>query len=121
MPDYKIIDKCLLCGNDTKRVFSLGETPLANEFVDDQTKKQDMFPLNLIQCVTCNHVQIDCIVDQDRLYRNYSYVSGTSPVNVKHFEEYAAKIMFNYLDTITFKDGDYLSALGKKINKMVLD
>jgi len=93
MKDYKIINKCLLCGKDTKIVFSLGETALANEFVDDHTIIQDIFPLNLIQCTSCNHVQIDCIVDQDRLYRNYSYVSGTSQINIKHFKEYAESVI----------------------------
>lgn len=102
MKDCKIIDKCLLCDGNTTMIFPLGETPLANEFIT-KIEKQDMFPLNLIQCKNCDHVQLDCIVDQDRLYRNYSYVSGTSKINVKHFEDYAISVM----RMISYQDGTH--------------
>src|ERR1700686_3980060 len=125
MKDYKIIDKCLLCNGDTKRVFSLGTTPLANEFVSEPIE-QDLFPLNLIQCVSCNHVQLDCIVNPERLYRNYSYVSGTSPVNVKHFEDYALKIIDKFSLTpkdtvidIASNDGCFLKNFKEKNIKVI--
>lgn len=97
MKDCKMITKCLLCDSDTKPILSLGESPLANEFLTD-IKDQDKFPLNLIQCTNdkCNHVQLDCLVDEERMYRNYLYVSGTSKVNVKHFKDYANFILDKY-------------------------
>lgn len=91
MKDYEKIDKCLLCSGDTNLVLEIGNTPLANEFVDSPTE-QDLFPLNLIQCINCNHVQLDVIVNQERLYRNYVYVSGTSTTNIEHFEKYAIDV-----------------------------
>lgn len=118
------IKKCLLCkeGN-LKEVFSFGETPLANEFFHKQ-EMQDLFPLNLVVCENnnCNHVQLDYIIDQERLYRNYSYVSGTSPVNVEHFNKYAFDIMLKY-EFIKFKNGDsiHLHESSKNIKKIVLD
>ena len=89
---YEIITQCLLCGGAFKNILSLGKTPLANEFLSKK-EDQELFPLNLVQCVECDHVQIDCIVDQERLYRNYVYVSGTNATNVKHFEAYANDVI----------------------------
>jgi len=92
MKDCKIITKCLLCDSDTKLILSLGKSPLANEFLSEPVE-QDKFPLNLIQCLDCGHVQLDALVSEERMYRHYLYVSGTSPVNVKHFQDYANDIL----------------------------
>ncbi len=71
---------------------SLAATPPANEFVpaSDAGKPQDCFPLTLLLCGQCGHLQLECIVDPERLFRNYVYVSGTSPVFIEHFRRYAA-------------------------------
>jgi SAM-dependent methyltransferase len=52
-----------------------------------------MFMLDLWRCRPCGHVQLGLAVDPARLFRNYVYVSGTSPSFVKHFEEYAAHLI----------------------------
>lgn len=124
MKDYKIIDKCSLCESNTKLIFSLEETPLANEFLDiNDEKEQDLFPLNLIQCVECDHVQLDCIVNQSRLYENYNYVSGTSDVNINHFKKYANRIMGLAYELTIFSDGskyDYYKT-SKNIDKTIIE
>lgn len=93
--DYEIINKCLLCQGNIKYILKLGKTPLANEFIKEPIK-QDIFPLNLIQCQECNHVQLDCIVDKERLFKEYLYVTGTSLINVKHFKDYAKKVIDDF-------------------------
>jgi len=101
MTDYKIINKCLLCGGSIKEILHLANSPLANEFIYNKDK-QDLFPLNLMQCQSCNHIQLDCIVSKERLYRNYFYVSSTSKVNVEHFKTYADLIINEF--NLTSKD-----------------
>ena len=84
---------CRLCGSQQlTQLFSLGATPLANEFVPEQERDQpqDRFPLNVHLCRDCSHVQLLDIVDPERLFRHYVYVSSTSPVFVDHFRRYAA-------------------------------
>jgi SAM-dependent methyltransferase len=110
----QLIKKCLLCKSDTHEILSLGETPLANAFVDNPIN-QDFFPLTLIQCNSCNHVSLNYIINKKTLFSNYLYVSGTSPVNVKHFKDYADKIIKKFslteLDTvcdIASNDGCFL-------------
>src|SRR5262252_1339073 len=86
---------CALCGADGKdlrQVLSLAPTPPANEFVGPAKveETQETIPLTLLLCPTCGHLQLAEIVDPERLFRHYVYVSGTSPVFVEHFRKYAA-------------------------------
>ena len=83
---------CRLCdGTDLANVFSLAPTPLANAFVTAEAlgRKQRLFPLDLFFCGGCAHLQLLDVIDRVELYEHYVYVSGTSPVFVRHFREYA--------------------------------
>ncbi len=95
-PAMRTRTDCRLCGShQLTQVLSLGSTPLANEFVDvaQVGKPQDRFPLNVHLCGSCGHAQLPDVVDPQRLFRNYVYVSGTSPVFVEHFRRYAAEML----------------------------
>jgi len=89
-------DNCRLCGSrKLQQLFSLGATPLANEFVSavDLGKPQERFPLDVHLCADCGHVQLLDVVDPELLFRNYVYVSATSPVFVDHFRRYAEAML----------------------------
>lgn len=96
---------CRLC-NDTnlRYVFQLEATPPANAFVrkEDISKDQSTYPLKMYFCEKCFHFQLLDIVDPHELFENYVYVSGTSPLFVKHFERYAEFIIKNYLHKSSF-------------------
>lgn len=103
MSEYcKRRDSCRLC--ESKQLvlaFKLEPTPPANAFVNKQDilNNQPIFPLDVFFCEKCYHLQLLDIVDPKILFENYVYVSGTSPVFVKHFEEYADYILKNYPQT----------------------
>ena len=83
---------CRLCDSaDVTSVVNLTPTPPANAFVAEAElgAVQPTFPLELFFCEACGHVQLLDVVDPAHLFRNYVYVSGTSPSFVKHFEDYA--------------------------------
>ena len=87
---------CRLCGGpDLTRVLALKATPPANAFIpeDQLDQPQQTFPLDVFFCESCHHVQLLDVVDPRILFENYVYVSGTSPVFVKHFEDYAAFVV----------------------------
>lgn len=90
---YRVRDDCRLCGGAMEKALELPPTPPANEFVDaafvESGAAQETFPLFLASCVRCGHVQLPVVVPPERLFRNYVYVSGTSPVFVQHFRDYA--------------------------------
>jgi SAM-dependent methyltransferase len=89
-------EDCRLCGSrELALVGSLGETPLANAFVkaEDRGKAQERFPLNVYLCRGCGHAQLRDVVDPELLFRDYVYVSSTSPVFVEHFRRYAEAML----------------------------
>lgn len=85
---------CLLCKAGTRLVLYLGETPLANELPTNA--QPDKFPLRLVQCSKCQHLQIDHHVSPERLYRSYIYVSNTSQANRDYFKAYAAALVARF-------------------------
>jgi SAM-dependent methyltransferase len=88
---YSRRDRCRLCqGSDLTKVLALTPTPPANAFVTaaELAKPQTAFPLDVWLCDKCGHVQLLDVVDARILYAHYVYVSGTSPVFVRHFEQY---------------------------------
>jgi SAM-dependent methyltransferase len=94
--DYFVRDTCRLCASRAiDEVLRLEPTPPANEFLtaSEREAPQDTFPLGLWQCQQCYHVQLPVVVNPERLFRNYVYVSGTSPVFVDHFRRYAEAVV----------------------------
>ena len=90
---------CRLCaGSDLQEVLSLEPTPPANAFVPKELvgTEQAVFPLDIFFCGTCGHIQLLDVVDPKILFENYVYVSGTSPVFVKHFQDYANDVLNTY-------------------------
>lgn len=86
---------CRLCGStDLVEVFSFGKTPMANAYVAKKhIKKSELHaPLTVNLCKKCKLVQLRDVVDPEILFSNYLYVSGTSPVFVAHFAEYAKTV-----------------------------
>lgn len=89
-------ETCRLCGGRRlESVLELAPTPPANAFVSASEigKPQERFPLDVFLCSDCAHVQLLDVVDPRLLFENYVYVAGTSPVFVRHFEEYARDIL----------------------------
>lgn len=87
---------CRLCASaQVEAVLALERTPLANAFVAarDLQVVQPTYPLDVYFCGACGHVQLLDVVDPAVLYQHYVYVSGTSPVFVSHFRDYASYVM----------------------------
>jgi len=90
---------CRLCeSTQLDEVLKLEPTPPANAFVPAQLVgvAQPVFPLDVFFCQSCGHVQLLDVVDPKILFENYVYVSGTSPVFVKHFEDYTNDILARF-------------------------
>ena len=120
---------CRLCrSNKLSSIINLQSTPPANQFVkiDSLGTKQAKYPLEVFFCKNCAHVQLLDVVNPEELFRDYVYVSGTSPVFVNHFKDYANDLMNNYefdknkliLD-IGSNDGTLLSFFKEKGHKVL--
>lgn len=111
MADCTRRSDCRLCGSaDLEQVLSLIPTPPANAFVRREAlgRTQKAYPLDVFMCRNCGHVQLLDVVSPDELFRDYVYVSGTSPVFVRHFEEYAAAC----IDMLGLAAGDLVVDIG---------
>jgi SAM-dependent methyltransferase len=91
--DYLTADTCRCCGSsDLERILDLGRQPLANEYVREAIP-QSSYPLELFVCRHCFHNQLGVVVNPDRMFRHYLYVSGTSRTLRDHFAAFARAVL----------------------------
>src|SRR3989344_1279467 len=111
MAKVKKINYCRLCkSKNLEKVLDFGKTPTANSFLKKSQlrDKEDFFPLAVNFCKNCGQLQLSHVVSPEIMFRHYVWVSSTSPVTVKHFEEYAKSVFNNLL----LKKGDLVVEMG---------
>ncbi len=90
---------CLICGNtNLTKYLSLGRAVPANSYLTKAQLKEKEFkaPLEVYFCNNCNLAQLLHIVNRSYIYSNYAYFSSTSPMLVKHFEDYAQEVFHRF-------------------------
>ena len=118
----KTLSNCRLCtGNFFEKTLKLKSTPPANELypTKDSATKAEKFPLEVVMCQKCRHVQLKHIVSPKRLFDEYVYKSGTSKFFNEHFDRLASKIasefpINNYVLEVGSNDGVLLTSLNKR-------
>ncbi len=81
---------CRLCGSKKiRQVYSLCDSPLANNLAKNinTSLKTKKYPLNLMLCKNCKHVQLGHVVNAKKLYKNYVYMTGISKQFRDHFKD----------------------------------
>ena len=90
LQNYKF--ECRSCKNENlKRVVSLGYHPLANNLLKSKKEKEELFPLEMNYCPNCHNCQLSIVVDPNKMFSNYLYLSSTSKTFRNHFENAAKK------------------------------
>lgn len=88
---------CIVCGGELfNMMLNLGDSPLANDFRRnrDEALELERFPLELIQCAGCMHVQLGYSVPDEKLWQGEcGFYSSASSVVVAHSQAYADWIM----------------------------
>lgn len=105
------IKNCRLCnGSSLKKILELVPTPAGNNFLTEKEKlnPEPKFPLELFFCEDCYHVQLGELVNPSHLFKNYHFVSGTSKVNIDHFENYAEEMISKF----NLKKGSFILDIG---------
>jgi len=96
---------CRSCNNeDLKEVISLGKSPLANNLVDnieEFDENNDLYNLCLSYCEECSNCQLTEVINPDKMFKNYYYVSSTTKSFRGHFESVSLKYVdkFNLIST----------------------
>lgn len=89
-PDYDVIEECIACGStDLTPVLDLGNQPLANSYKNAPGDAESYYPLAINRCNHCYHVQLTHRVNPDLMFKDYSYVSGTSKTQLDYFDWFA--------------------------------
>ena len=92
MSDFYTRQNCRLCeSKDIKVVLPLQDSPLCDAYLN-QPKKQKFYNLNLCLCNECDFVQIDTVIEPETIYRDYIYVTTSSPGLESHFKRYALDV-----------------------------
>lgn len=86
--DYNIIKNCRVCNTKISELLDLNTQPLANEYHNGKGVLKQ-YPLKLMLCDNCFHVQLNCVVDPEKLFNNYLYISGTSDTLKNYFKLFA--------------------------------
>jgi len=120
---------CRFCSAPLSDIFvDLGETPLANSYVEKNKlhEKESFYPLKAFVCSKCFLVQLEEFVSAENIFSDYSYFSSFSDTMLKHCEDYVemmvSKFQFNsnsLVVEIASNDG-YLLQYFKKKNIPIL-
>ena len=87
MNSCKCKQDCIACGNKNLiSVLDLGKQPLANSFKKEKNAAEEYYPLAVNFCANCSHLQLTHLVDADKLFKHYLYVSGTSKTQLDYFK-----------------------------------
>lgn len=90
---------CRACkGVKLTRIFSFGPQPPANAFLNKEefAKPELFFPLDVYFCHGCSLVQLMDIVSPELLFKDYVYVSSTSPAFIAHFQSFANSVFSRF-------------------------
>lgn len=92
MIDFINLNNCVTCNSSNIiRVIDLGKQPLANSF-SNFPKTQQEFPLELMRCFECGHLQLSVSVDRSSIFTDYIYRSGTTNTLKSYFDWFAKEM-----------------------------
>ena len=92
MNDSYVKKNCRLCDSkNIQVVLPLQKSALCDAYLI-QKKEQEFYDLNLCLCNECGFVQIDTVINPQVIYKDYIYVTTSSPGLKKHFKNYASEV-----------------------------
>lgn len=81
---------CMSCGSYLNTIINLGYQPWCNNFLKkDELGKEEKYPLVLTRCTKCSLLQLNYFVPKEKMFKNHTYVSGTTKTLAKHFYDLA--------------------------------
>ena len=120
LENYK--SECRSCGNSRLEcVVSLGNSPLANNLLNDENQDDELYPLQMNYCPDCHNCQLSHSVPREKMFNEYLYVSSTTETFKKHFSDAADSLTEefglregSFVVDIGSNDGVFLKPLQEK-------
>ncbi len=103
------LKKCRICKNKKlKLIFSLGKQPLCNNLLTSRDIKIPLYPLELVRCSNCSLIQLNYVVDKEKMFDNYLYIPSVSKTYLDHFKEMSDSLIKEF----NIKKGDLVVDIG---------
>ena len=110
--EVEFIKQCRLCNSfDLDQILEWGDIALANSYIkkEDLDKPEDKYPLTILKCGECGHIQLRETINSRILFSNYLYASSTSGSLAKYFEtQYVSEV----IEFIELKENSLIIDLG---------
>ena len=94
--------------DNLKPVLSLGVSPLANNLLNSQEDKDELYPLEMMYCPDSHNCQLSYTVPAEKMFDHYLYVSSTTKSFRKHFEDAAE----SYIKQFRLTEGSLVIDIG---------
>lgn len=92
----KKLTKCQCCtSKQLQLILDLGNQPLANTYLEEP-EDLPRYPLKLMKCDVCWHLQLSHVINPTELFSNYIYVSGTTKTLKRYFNFFASYAVEQY-------------------------
>jgi len=82
--------------NKLTSILDLGNSPLANNLLDNKNDTVKLYPLELMYCKDCHNCQLSYTVPADEMFKHYLYLSSTTSTLRNHFTEAGNKYISKY-------------------------
>ena len=103
------VTQCRICqSKELKKIFSLGDQPLANNLPFGPIKNIQRYPLELLQCQHCSLIQLSYVVKKEKMFDEYYYIPSVSKTMLKHFKNVVKKI----IEDFQLKEGSLVVDIG---------
>jgi 2-polyprenyl-3-methyl-5-hydroxy-6-metoxy-1,4-benzoquinol methylase len=119
--NLKTVKKCRICySTKLSKIFDFGKVFLSGNIIN-KPKKDKKYPLSLLICKNCKHIQIGYLVKPDLLFKNYLWETGVSNSNIILIENLLKILKEKYqlnskkkLFEVACNDGTLLKICNKK-------
>jgi 2-polyprenyl-3-methyl-5-hydroxy-6-metoxy-1,4-benzoquinol methylase len=129
--NYYNLNNCRICNSKSlKKCFSLSDIPIPEKYLKNKISAIQLprFPLTILICTKCKHIQQKEIINQKKLWDNYTYFSGQTSAIEKHFNDVSKLILKKIKVTkndlvidIGSNDGTLLKYFKKKSKVLGID
>jgi hypothetical protein len=91
-------------------VLELAPTPLGDAYLPPERHPEllQRYPLDVMLCLDCGHVQLSVLVNPEEIYGNYIYATSHSLGLAEHFRRYADKVC----DKLKLAPGSFVVDIG---------
>ena len=120
--------KCRICSNKLITILNFKRVALSGSFIKrDQISKEKKYPLSVAVCENCKHLQIQNLVEPQKLFNHYDWETGVSRSNVELIQSLLSSLKRDFnlrkkdkIFEIASNDGTLLEQVKNRYGNFVL-